>query len=146
MYISIFLNNKTEVKLISYLNILSAYVATDVNGHLCFLKKRPDLTTSGNVMTWSLPYRERCVCTKVLPVSDMHVPCPYQGPPGPAAADSEPYWWFTANPGPLTKKDNWTPATLDVLLDRVMLCGKYAVKGGDEFHPFIVLQQNQRLY
>ena len=75
----------------------------------------------GYRMRWSLPYAERCLCTWVVVLGDGKQSCT----PAIAETDKHPIWWFTDEPGPLTLKDNWTPAKLDLLLERAEFCGKY---------------------
>ena len=87
----------------------------------CLLKKRPD-PIRGNILGWSLPYDELCMCQAVV--------APF---PAKTCSDKDDHTcpdtsscklWFVDNPTRLTKRQNWNKETLDQLLERTDYCSK----------------------
>ena len=84
-------------------------------GHVCLLRERVSLTGEPQ---WSLSLQERCYCqTVVAPTFISIYNCSLN-------EMSSKWLWYTSDPVPLTKQENWTPERLDKLLERIGYCGK----------------------
>ena len=84
---------------------------------MCLLKERPD---QDGLLRWSLPLMERCYCQEVVAPIWLGTGCP-NSPKHIGYMEL----WFTNDPLALIETKNWTPANLDLLLERKEYCGGY---------------------
>ncbi|XP_072017482.1 lactadherin-like [Amphiura filiformis] len=83
-----------------------------VSGQLCVLEERPD-PARGGALRWSLPYKQRCHCQRVVAPRKLTQACSVYGD-----------IWFVDDPTPLTNRMNWNQETLDILLERHEYCNQ----------------------
>ena len=99
----------------SILNIIN--IIFFIDGHVCLLKERFD---QDGLLRWSLPLMERCYCQKVVAPIWLGTGCPNS-----LKQIEHMELWFTNDPLALIETKNWTPAYLDLLLERKEYCGGY---------------------
>ena len=68
--------------------------------------------------TWALPLKERCLCQAVTVPEVRHTNNCF------ATKVISESLWFTSDPAPLIRRENWTPEKLDDLLERSEYCGR----------------------
>ncbi|XP_072017379.1 sushi, von Willebrand factor type A, EGF and pentraxin domain-containing protein 1-like [Amphiura filiformis] len=90
--------------------------STLVSCQLCVLEERPD-PSQGGALRWSLPYKERCYCQRVVAPRKYTQTCTsYKD----RSVDKK--LWFVDDPTPLTNRMNWNKEALDILLEREEYC------------------------
>ncbi len=90
-----------------------------VSARTCIMRRRLDVD---GVVKWALVSRQRCYCTSIV-APEFHTQNVIQNDLCANGPVPQHLFWFTDNVDELTKSENWTPAQLDILLDRAF-CGK----------------------
>ncbi|XP_072027773.1 coagulation factor XII-like [Amphiura filiformis] len=98
--------------LIFAIHLIACVLVKAINAHVCKLNEIQNLETG--LVLWSLPSQERCLCQGVVAIKNKET-CAEN-----YLMDEE--LWFTTNPKPLTRRENWTPEAMDMFLNRSILC------------------------
>ncbi|XP_072048508.1 hyalin-like [Amphiura filiformis] len=91
-----------------------------VSCQLCVLEERPD-PSRGGALRWSMPYKKRCHCQRVVAPRKLTQACPVYDD-----GSGEMKLWFVDDPTPLTNRMNWNKEALDSLFERQEYCDKEA--------------------